>query len=120
VARHHSPTAVTRNGTARPSCAGRRSLKLRPFSFPQNRPSFRDLILRLLLRRKGLRNPSLFTVCSRAARQSPPRGRPRWAAACARPGGEALSPEAQHVAQLMLTPLTMELRERCSRARRAG
>jgi hypothetical protein len=76
VARHSALGRVTGSGVARLSCAGSCNLILRPFFFRQNWPSFRDLMVTLLLRRKGLRNPSLFTVCSRAARQSPPGAAP--------------------------------------------
>jgi len=113
VARHPAFGRVTVSGTARPSCASSCNLILRPFFFRQNWPSFRDPVVRLLLRRKGLQNPSF------AAGHAPiaPWGRPRWGTACPRPCEETPRPEAQHLARPVLACINVVRQEQCARGR---
>jgi hypothetical protein len=71
----------------------------------------------LLLRRKGLRTPgSVVNVLSRGSKGGA--STLRGAAPRQETGGNLFSLEVQRLARPMLTPLTMEIRERCSRARR--
>ena len=74
---------------------------------------FRDLMVSLLLRRKGLQTPNLVAGHAPIA----PWGRPRWGTACPRPCEETPRPEAQHLARPVLACINVVRQEQCARGR---
>jgi len=73
----------------------------------------------LLLRRKGLHTPGpVVNVLSRGSKEGA--STLCWTMHRQETGETLFSLEVHRLARPVLTPLTMELRERCSRARRGG